>query len=102
MNRYKRGRGAGSWSAQHAGYRVRVSEDPLQDEFWTSEIDACRVQAAHDADATVSKSLAAAKGSWTLRLEEKLSVAEPHSASVDLASIGQSSYDLLLQQCLKQ
>jgi len=102
MRTCKRSRGPGEWSEQHAGYRVRVSEDPSQDDFWTSQIDACRVQAAYDADAAILKNLVAVKRSWSNRLEEKLSVAEPHSASVDLASIGQSSYDLLLQQSLKQ
>merc|ERR1712166_1114825 len=102
MSTWKRSRGPGEWSEQHAGYRVRVSEDPSQDDFWTSQIDSCRVQAACDADAAILKNLVAVKSSWSNRLEEKLSVAEPHSASVDLASIGQSPYDLLLQQSLKQ
>ena len=103
-HRMKRSRpkNAPAYDGSRQAYRVRVSGDPSDDEFWHSQVDACRVQAAHDADAVVLKTLDNTKTSWCLQLKKKLDIAESHSATISLASISSSCYDLLLQQCIQQ
>ena len=81
-------------SRDRQAYRVKVTGDPSDDEFWHSQVDAWRVQAAHD---VVLETLNDTKTSWCLQLKKK-----SHSATISLASISSACYDLLLQQCLQQ